>query len=353
MLVLVHAPELLRILTTASSVTARCLSLAVLVLSLAPLASLYVVFVSMLGPPSFILVEQQQNGELQSSVQAAAHAVGLVDDDTRTMDWTEIANNRTALEELWKAMYEEASKNHAQHPLLNALRELSHAEFVGPTTAAAAFQQHWSIVIPWMFTFILGVVVPMILSLWSFLRQYRRGRRGPGNAKRRRKEMLKRLDGYTKPLVPQDCCIHEQNEKENDDPTTTKIATDATANAASKDMAKVDDETTAMATDKTNGKSSPSVVQVENETNSSSQWLLPLPGQKLKVAQQQQQSRRAVPGLCVVCLNPYQLAERVTWSSNPSCVHCFHTDCIAKWLTRQLECPCCRRDFLLSATKNQ
>ena len=348
MLVLVHAPELLRILMTASSLTARCLSLAVLVLSLAPLASLYVIFVSMMEPSSFILLAQK-NGEWQSSfVEAAADTVGLLENDTRMINWTEISNNRTALEELWKAMYEEASKNHGRHPLFDAIRELTPAEFVGSATAISALQQHWSVVIPWMFTFVLGVVVPMILSLWSFWRQYRRRRPHPGGTKRRRKEILKRLEGYTKHLEPQDWCGTKKNEIHKD---TRTIANAKDASAASKDTTTTDCETRVTTEKTNNSQSSLSVAQVGTDANSP-QWLLPMPGQKSVVThqqQQQQQSYRTVPGSCVICLNPYQLAEQITWSSNPSCVHCFHTDCIARWITRQIECPCCRREFLLDS----
>lgn len=345
MLVLLHAPELLRILMTASSATARFLSLAVLVLSLAPLASLYVIFFSMLGvdPTSLILVER--NGQWQSSVEAAAHAAGLVTGQegggeqqptpNAGIDWAQLAKNRTALEELWKTIYQEASKHHTQLPVLQALRELSPSEF-GPATVA--FQQHWSIVIPWMLTFILGVVVPMILSLWSFWRQYRRGRRGSGGGKRRRKEMVKRLEGYTKHLVPQDC-YKKGNKQHEYHPQSEQPEPKSIISFDDSTLATTVYETTETLHDTVDESS----LLPTPETEATRQWLLPLPG-KARVSPTQ--PRRPVPGTCVVCLNTYELAEKITWSSNPSCVHCFHTDCIAKWLTRQLECPCCRREFL-------
>ena len=130
MLVLVHAPELLRILMTASSATARFLSLAVLLLSLAPLASLYIVFFSLFGvePSSFALLEsggsEWQNAAqaLLNSQQAAAGGAESNADTSgmpqqQPIDWTQIANNRTALEELLKVMYQEASKHQPHHPL--------------------------------------------------------------------------------------------------------------------------------------------------------------------------------------------------------------------------------------------
>jgi hypothetical protein len=62
---------------------------------------------------------------------------------------------------------------------------------------------------------------------------------------------------------------------------------------------------------------------------------------------------RWAPGVCSVCLCPYHAGESVSWSSNPSCEHCFHSACIEQWLLRQQNlrdgplCPVCRRDFLV------
>lgn len=78
---------------------------------------------------------------------------------------------------------------------------------------------------------------------------------------------------------------------------------------------------------------------------------------------------REVPIFCAICLSEYEVSDEVCWSSYSHCTHVFHKDCIAKWLvslgrrkskmrrfTRtpgekrlldyQLECPCCRQEFI-------
>ena len=78
---------------------------------------------------------------------------------------------------------------------------------------------------------------------------------------------------------------------------------------------------------------------------------------------------RVVPNFCAICLAELELSDRITWSSNPDCTHVFHEDCIVQWLVSlgrtksaclmfaanvdekkllnyELECPCCRQDFI-------
>jgi hypothetical protein len=57
---------------------------------------------------------------------------------------------------------------------------------------------------------------------------------------------------------------------------------------------------------------------------------------------------RAVPNCCAVCLSGYSPGDTVVWSSNPSCTHAFHRECVVDWLIKmqpETPCPCCRQEF--------
>ncbi|GAX16828.1 hypothetical protein FisN_5Hh200 [Fistulifera solaris] len=72
---------------------------------------------------------------------------------------------------------------------------------------------------------------------------------------------------------------------------------------------------------------------------------VPLPGLYVE-----KKGTRLAPGVCAICLCDYEVGTDVVWSSNASCEHIFHAECIEAWLMKQREgplCPCCRRDFVI------
>ena len=85
-------------------------------------------------------------------------------------------------------------------------------------------------------------------------------------------------------------------------------------------------------------------------------------------------TKRQVPIFCAICLSEYELGDIVSWSCNAHCTHSFHSECIIQWLVTlgrkrssmqrfpddptekellnyDLECPCCRQDFILKKEK--
>ena len=61
---------------------------------------------------------------------------------------------------------------------------------------------------------------------------------------------------------------------------------------------------------------------------------------------------RTVSGVCTICLCPYEDGDQISWSTEESCQHAFHTDCIIQWLAKKEEpqCPVCRQEFCATPT---
>lgn len=226
------APELVRILMTTSSVTARLLSLAVLVLTIAPLGSIYVLLFSLFGVENEDAVRRPSN-----TTNGTSYLQDL---------W--ISN--VSLEDVWVALLN-------QYPRPIRERNLHHLR----------------VFLPWFLCFVLGVVVPATLSIWSFFRDRRllteKGQR-QGNRRERTLSMLKQ---YTKELKRSD--VHRLTN-----------ANDA-------------------------------------------EWYLPKPGRRCTGFLQR--DLRSIVGNCAICLGSFELQDKVVWSANPACVHCFHARCIGTW----------------------
>jgi Ring finger domain len=60
---------------------------------------------------------------------------------------------------------------------------------------------------------------------------------------------------------------------------------------------------------------------------------------------------RTIPGVCTICLCAYEDGDQISWSTEESCQHAFHTDCIVPWLAKKEEprCPVCRQEFCPAA----
>ena len=59
--------------------------------------------------------------------------------------------------------------------------------------------------------------------------------------------------------------------------------------------------------------------------------------------------QRTISNQCAICLCDYNKGDTLVISSNTSCPHGFHQECIIEWLVKMQEgtpCPCCRQTFV-------
>ena len=55
---------------------------------------------------------------------------------------------------------------------------------------------------------------------------------------------------------------------------------------------------------------------------------------------------REIKDKCSICLQGYEVGEKVAWSMTDECEHLFHEKCISTWLKQEEECPLCRSNIL-------
>ncbi|GKY97716.1 hypothetical protein MPSEU_000729800 [Mayamaea pseudoterrestris] len=135
----VHAPQFLRILTSASCSTARLLTICILFMSLAPLGSIYVLLLS-LGNFGVVIDEHDP----------FSHSLHR-------------PSQNLTFEELWSTMFQEYGNQHQGRGLILAFVPL------GKQHVSA----HLRIFLPWALSFLLGVIIPTSFTLWSLIRNRR------------------------------------------------------------------------------------------------------------------------------------------------------------------------------------
>jgi len=361
-----HTPELIRIILNASNVTARILSLVVLILSLAPLGSIYVLMFSVGG------------GGPSSSLYSSD---GSSDDDIGSLAAT-LRNPNATLEELWSALFSSAGGSLPQEQqqrmplaaiIAAALQNNNHnhhlqqqQQFLLLPLTPGTLRHHWQILLPWILSLVLGVVIPCLLSVTTLIRRRRRFLRHqprrpltPAQEAQVCRQLAAWLEPYSKRLVKADRCGVDATARED---LGGADGDDGDSNFVNSDEDAVDKwwipAPGVTAYDDKGSHGSAAAAATENEDT----------------ARHCRRRRRLVVGTCGICLDSFdtsssddsssaqlQRQTTVSWSSNPDCVHCFHTGCVQAWLLRTYKirrpkhaskhpCPCCRQSFLLLPT---
>ena len=280
-----------------SSTTARCLSVVVLLLSLAPLGSLYFLMTTLeaIQQHSFdsIVTTDGQEHSLQELLENPQLAAATLD-----QVWGQILLLDTN----------------------NDPRQLLRMFSIREATA-----RHLSLILPWAISIFLGVVLPACLSIASFVYRREGYRRQQEHAafqkktqERRRGRVLERLNQFTKTLHAED---HQMDGI--DKVVKWRVP-------------------------------SPGVplpeVQKQRENASSISRHAEQDSEEFEPRLQLTCSERWITEPCAVCLNPYEANDSIIWSPNTECRHCFHASCIIPWLIRKpakdQRCPCCRQRFV-------
>lgn len=271
----------------------RLLSLALLFLSLTPLASLYVVFSSTMD------FRNDDNEGIGDQALIDGSKVGT------TNLLTVLRDPNATLEEI----------------LAVVLLERAHT-FGGGSGPAPAMAYHWAAVIPWVLSMIFGFVIPILLYIMSCIRSRRlsqmRATDYTAYRRRRRRERMKSyLCNYTKTIAHEDC------------DTWSDSAIRDTKNTGPSWMLPKPGICC-------KGRKPSRFGLFHPKTSSSNQAAC-------------SGESRPVAGMCAICLNNYEPSQDVVWSSNPDCCHAFHSDCLLDWFSarsrKHYPCPCCRQVF--------
>mmetsp|Transcript_8154 Transcript_8154/g.11747 ORF Transcript_8154/g.11747 Transcript_8154/m.11747 type:complete len:326 (+) Transcript_8154:189-1166(+) len=261
---------------------------------------------------------------------------------------TVLHNSNATLEDLWSALFQErltttgastttpSNHNHVDTAFLMASGGIPHVRM-----------QHWTILIPWLLSLILGFVVPCVLTLYSHVQRRRRNNHRGGRdnylynevmdrfdrkvpRERRLNRILKSLQDFKKTLLPDDF-LHL---------TGTSISDTVEKSQAVFDLRNVDES---------DNDESPR----EEGEEGTKLLMLPKPGYRLgdllATVDDNKKYCRTVENMCPICLTQYVPGDSVVWSINPKCKHIFHETCLSSWLARKRknpQCPCCRQLFL-------
>lgn len=261
-----HSPDIIRIISSTSSMTARILSMCILLLSIAPLGSIYILMFSL----GFF---------------------GATEEETDTTFSRALISQNMTLDEIWSTVFAE------KHYLPK-----NSIVFAYIPLGEYGIRAHLRVFLPWAISFAVGVIIPAMLSIWSFLRS----RRILEARKQKRDKRLNRAlsllnKSYTMQLTLDDLLVEANTDKV--------------------------------------------------DLSSADKWKIPVASQSIC----RPEKLRIVEDGCAICLHSYQLNEFVSWSANEGCKHTFHEHCIVEWLSRKrnkgLACPCCRQSFVPLASE--
>jgi len=349
---------------TAFTTTVRLASLAILIISLAPLGSIYVLLsydidgdgaTAAAGSDGFASFAYYSgiggcSGGEDDDVGEAAAMANLLNDISASItapsfgaervrenvtSLAELLNNPNAtLEDVWTALFLERWSPQE----LGDLNPFLLGHF--PIFMKRNTVYHLKALLPWMISFFFGVVVPTCLSIYSFFKHRRRRYNRSTRRQQRLANTVKMLKSYTKQLTPEDCADVRDTGASPCAGNNAKGCVDAVEYSGGSDG------------------------DCPDPVSEARLWTLPPPGIPVakaycggKPSLSSEAKLRTVAGMCTVCLEQYRVGESVVYSPNPACQHAFHANCILEWLkTRKSSCadqlcPCCRQCFVLSSSE--